>query len=80
MNIKNRLNKLKHWQKGALLGFNILTIIVILFSLWIDFLSSKSSDPHIPFYLGFIIMFMVYVIPGTIIGGIIGFLIDKYRK
>ena len=80
MNIKEKWNRLKHWQKGALLGFSILTIIVMLFSLWVDFVSSKSPDPHIPFYLGFIIMFIVYVIPGTIIGGVIGYFINRKKR
>lgn len=80
MDIKNQWNKYKYWQKGSLLCFSSLTIFVILFAIWINFTSLESSDPHVPFYLGFVIMFIVYVVPGTIIGGIIGFFIDKYKK
>lgn len=72
-------NKLRYWQRGAMIGFVLCIMFVFLFSLWINFVSFKSAEP-VSFWAAFIILFAVYVIPATIAGLNIGWMIGKFIK
>lgn len=71
MRLKIFWNKLKYWQRGAIIGFILSFVFVFLFSLYVNSISIESPEP-ITFGQAFVIMFAVYVIPATIAGSIIG--------
>jgi polyferredoxin len=70
-------NNLKYWQRGGIVAFIITVMLIFLFSLWADHIT--SAEP-VSFKLAFIIMFTVYVIPATVAGFIVGWVIGKFVK
>lgn len=77
--IRNNWTKLKYWQKTASITLITTSILDLILSIWLDF-GPLGRGMEVPFYLLFIWMFILYVIPATVVGGFIGFLINMYKK
>ena len=89
MSIKIKLNNLKTWKKGSLVGFAISILLAIIFAVisYFSFLQNPTIEVGcvfqescmVPFVLVFLGM-LVYSIPITLIGGVIGCFINKRNK
>lgn len=73
------MKKTSYWKKTSVVVFSLVFISSLFLANWLESVSSKSPE-YIPFWMGLAILFIFYVIPITVVSGLIGLVVDIVVK